>query len=211
MISDAKQQQAVLTQPETGGARAPVPIWLFILLFLLLYWGMVYFDLRGGWFDPRVYAPYHTFAQVETWQPISGGDEVIQKGRELYSKNCAVCHMEGGTGNPANNCPNLMGSEWVAAAGPGRIIRIVSKGASGPIEVSGKVWSGGVMVAIGDALPGDEKEKSESIAAIISYIRKSFGKNASSVTPEEVLKVREQIKNHTANFTPEELKAAPEK
>ena len=210
MSAELTQSRTEPNQP-SAEARKAVPIWLFILLFLLLYWAMVYFDQRSGWFNEQVYAPYRSLEQVASLQPVSGGDEVIQTGRKLYSANCAVCHMEGGTGNPANGCPNLMGSEWVSAPGPGRIIRIVSKGATGPIEVNGKLWSGGVMVAIGDALPGDENQKSESIAAIISYIRKTFGNNASLVTPEEVLKVRDQIKAHAANFTPEELKAAPEK
>jgi len=67
------------------------------------------------------------------------------------------------------------------------------------------------MLAIGDQMPGDEKQKSENIAAIISYVRNTFGKKASIVTPEEVLKVRDQIKSRTTYFSPEELKAAPEK
>jgi mono/diheme cytochrome c family protein len=209
---------AELTQPviaadpaEPQAGRNPVPVWLIILLFLLLYWAMVYFDERGAWFNEQVYAPYHSIDQVIALQPISGEADFILKGKQLYGLNCAVCHMEGGTGNLGNNCPNLAGSEWVSAAGPGRLIRIISKGATGPIEVSGKVWSGGTMLAIGDQMPGDEKQKSESIAAIISYIRKTFGNNVGPVTPEQVLAVRAEIKDRNTYFSPEELKAAPEK
>ena len=197
--------------PEPRATRRPVPIWLFILLFLLLYWAMVYFDQRSGWFDQSVYLPFRSLDQLVVYQPPKGGDaEVLLLGKKLFSANCAVCHMETGIGNPANGCPPLDGSEWVSAPGPGRIIRIVSKGAQGPIEVKGQVYSTGTMLAIGDALPGDEKQKDESIAAILTYIRKTFGKNASLVTPEQVAKVRTEIKDHSGYFSPEELKAAPE-
>ncbi len=195
---------------EPGAARRAIPVWLVILLFVLLYWAMVYFDLRSGWFSERVYAPYHSVEQVAMFQPISGEGEFILKGKQLYGMNCAVCHMETGSGNPANGCPPLVGSEWVAAPGPGRIIRIVSKGATGPIDVKGTVYSTGTMLAIGDQMPGDEQQKAENIAAIISYIRKTFGNNASPVTPGQVLKVRGEIKDRHTYFSPEELKAAPE-
>jgi mono/diheme cytochrome c family protein len=209
MSAELSQPVTDVSEP-TEGSR-PVPVWLFVLLFLLLYWAMVYFDQRGAWFNEEVYAPYHSFEQVAALQPVSGPQEFIQRGKVLYGLFCAVCHMEGGTGNPANGCPNLAGSEWVSASGPGRIIRLISKGATGPIEVNGKVWSGGTMLAIGDQMPGDEKEKAENIAAIASYIRQTFGNKASLVTPEQVAAVRQEIKIKTGYYSPEELKAAPEK
>ena len=208
MSAELTRTEAEMTEPKA--ASKPVPVWLLIALLVLLYWGMVYFDQRGGWFNPQVYYPYRSVEQLMVMQPISGEADFIQKGKRLYGTYCAVCHMDGGTGNPANGCPPLMGSEWVSAKGSGRIIRIVSKGATGPIEVSGKLWSGGTMLAIGDQMPGDEKEKAENIAAIISYIRKTFGGNGSAVTPEQVFAVRAEIKDRTTYFSPEELKASPE-
>jgi mono/diheme cytochrome c family protein len=205
---------AIPTAPESAEPRAvrrAIPVWLVILLFVLLYWGMVYFDLRGGWFDEHVYAPFRSIDQVVAYQPPRGDADFLLKGKQLFSMNCAVCHMEAGTGNPANGCPPLAGSDWVAAPGPGRIIRLVSKGATGPIDVSGKTYNPSVpMLAIGDQLPGDEQQKSESIAAILSYIRATFGNNASLVTTEQVVKVRAGIKDRKTYFTAEELKAAPE-
>jgi mono/diheme cytochrome c family protein len=212
MSVEAKQPSPAVAPPDEARKLATVPIWLVIALFLLLWWGMVSFDLRGGWFSEQVYAPYHSTEELTAMQPPSGDSDFLLKGQKLFHDNCSVCHMDTGVGNPANGCPPLVGSEWVAAPGPDRVIRIVSKGLTGPIEVSGKVWSTGTMLAIGDALPGDEKQKAESIAAILSYVRKTFGNNPSPlVKPERVATVRATLGNHPNNFTPDEIKTVPDK
>jgi mono/diheme cytochrome c family protein len=173
---------------------------------------MVYFDQRSAWFNEQVYGPYRSIEQLAAFQPVSEDGGIILQGKQLFSMNCAVCHMETGVGNPVNGCPPLAGSEWVSAPGPNRIIRIVSFGSAGPIEVAGKVYDPpSPMLAIGNQLPGDEKQKCESIAAIISYIRRTFGNNASLVTPEQVQAVREQIKDHSGYFTAKDLLAIPDK
>ncbi len=210
----SRVEQTMPSLPATAEPQAKrnaVPVWLFILLLLLLYWGMVYFDQRSAWLNVNVYAPYRSLEQVAAMQPVNEEAGIVLQGKQLFSLNCAVCHMETGVGNPANNCPPLVGSEWVSAPGPNRLIRLISKGGSGPIEVAGKVWDGGTMLAIGDQLPGDEKEKSEKIAAILSYIRKTFGNNASLVTPEQVASVRSQIKDHSGYFSAKDLLAVPDK
>ncbi len=204
MISDAKQRQEVQAQHEPGSGKAPVPIWLFILLFLLLYWGMVYFDLRGGWFDPRVYAPYHTFAQVETMQPVSGAASLFSQGKAVYNKpTCVACHQPDGKGVAGLN-PPLVGSEWVNEAEPGRVIRIALNGLTGPITVKDQPFSG-TMVPWKDMLSDEE------IAAVLTYVRqnKEWGNHAPEVTPERVKAVREKIKSRTTAFTPDELKQIP--
>jgi mono/diheme cytochrome c family protein len=192
---------------------ATVPMWLIVLLLMLLFLGGWLFDLRGGWFEPKVYGPYVSNADVDRFRASLGGDEeVFAKGMGLFKANCAVCHMENGVGNPGNGCPPLVNSEWVKAPSPARVVRIISKGLTGPITVDGKVWSTGTMLAIGDQLPGDEKAKAESIAAIISYVKKTFGNMPVVVKPEQVEVIRSEIKDRKTSFSPDELiKTVPEK
>lgn len=199
------------TEAEPTAALTAMPVWIVAVMLALLFLGAWYFDAYGGWFSEKVYAPYHSVADVQRFQPRKGGiDEVLGRGRKLFSENCAVCHMETGIGNPANGCPPLVDSEWVRSATPTRIAMIISKGLAGPITVNGKVYNTGVMLAVGDSLPGDEKEKSEKIAAIATYVRFQFGKIAVETKPAQVQVVREGIKSRTSNFTVEDLMKSPE-
>jgi hypothetical protein len=67
------------------------------------------------------------------------------------------------------------------------------------------------MLPVGNSLPGDEKEKSEQVAAILTYVRQNFASISKPITPEEVARVREQIKTRTTQWSPAELKAIPDK
>lgn len=210
MNADPKQASNVTTEAEPTAALTPMPVWLLAFMFSLLFLGAWYFDLYGGWFEAKVYPPYHSVAEVQRFQPNTDPDaSFIALGKKLFTDNCAVCHMETGVGNPANGCPPLVDSEWVKHPTPDRIIMLISKGLSGPITVNNKVYNTGVMLAVGDSLPGDEKEKAMKIAAITSYIRKHFGDIPAVVKPEHAEAVREGIKDRTANFTPEELLKVP--
>src|SRR5690242_11021406 len=154
MISEPNQSQQA-SSPAVDTAPAPVPIWLVILLFLLLYWGMVYFDQRSAWFDVRVYYPYHNFSQLEQWQPATGAPNLVQIGRGVYNKpTCVACHQADGNGVAGQN-PPLAGSEWVNEKEPGRIIRIALNGLSGPITVKNQSFNG-VMVPWKDTLNDEE-------------------------------------------------------
>ncbi len=206
MNADPKQSTVASPEAEPKATLTPMPVWPFALLFSLLFLGAWYFDLYGGWFEPKVYAPYTSVAEVQRYQPPKGGIEgVLASGRKLYLDNCAVCHMESGVGNPANGCPPLVDSEWVSTPSPTRLVMLISKGLTGPVTVNGKVWNSGVMLAVGDSLPGDEKEKSEKIAAISTYVRFQFGKIAVETKPAQVEAIREAIKDRTANYTEAEL------
>ena len=188
-----------------------MPVWIVAVMLTLLFLGGWYFDVYGGWFEANVYGPYHSVADVMRFQPPKGGlDAVLSLGRKLFQENCAVCHMETGIGNPANGCPPLVDSEWVKSPTPTRIAMIISKGLAGPITVNGKPYGTGVMLAVGDSLMGDEKEKAEKIAAIATYVRFQFGKVAVETKPAQVQAVRAGIKDRTSNFSVGDLMKSPE-
>lgn len=198
------------TEAEPTAVMSPMPVWPMALMLSLLFLGGWYFDIYGGWFEAKVYAPYHSVTEVQRYQPNTDPSaSFIALGKKLFTDNCAVCHMETGVGNPANGCPPLVDSEWVKHPAPDRMIMLISKGLSGPITVNGKVYNTGVMLAVGDSLPGDEKEKAMKIAAIASYVRKQFGGIGEVLKPEQAEAVRANIKSRTANYTAEELLKVP--
>jgi mono/diheme cytochrome c family protein len=190
-------------EPKALFATGPIVL-IFVLFFGIFYWGAIYVDEYGGGFNPHVYSPYASIKDVEKLQPKKSGNELAEKGKQIYASTCAVCHQENGMGSAANGCPPLAGSEWVNGT-PARLVRIISKGLTGPIEVKGQPYGTGTMPNIGDSLQGDEKQKAESIAAIASYIRSQWGNKAPAVKPADAAKIRDEIKDKASSFTAPEL------
>jgi mono/diheme cytochrome c family protein len=185
-------------EPKAG--QAAVPVWLIILLFLILYWGAIYFDRNSGWFNEQVYAPYRSFQEVEAWQPVSGAPGLAQLGKLVYNKpTCVACHQADGKGTPGQ-FPSLVQSEWVLEPEPGRIIRAVLHGISGPFQFQGQSFNGS-MVPWKDALTDEE------VAAVLTYVRQNpeWGNKAPEVKPERVKEVREKTKGRNQPYSQEEL------
>jgi mono/diheme cytochrome c family protein len=172
-----------------------VPVWLVILLFVLFYWGMIYFDQRSAWGNASVYAPYRSLADVQKYQPATEGGN-LERGKAVYENVCALCHNADGNGKP-NQAPPFAGSEWVLGS-PSRMARIPLAGLSGPLQVKGTQWSL-AMPAMGAAL------SDEDLAAVLSYIRQSWGNKASAITPDQVKAIRAQVGNRSQPWTAEEL------
>jgi mono/diheme cytochrome c family protein len=110
------------------------------------------------------------------------------------------CHQITGMGTPGA-IPPLAGSDWANEKEPGRIIRAVLLGLTGPITVNDKPFNG-TMIAWNSL-------SDEEIAAVITYVRSEWGNKAPEVTPEQVAAVRAKLKaqGRTPNnpFTPDEL------
>ena len=109
---------------------------------------------------------------------------IMKLGQEGYML-CLACHGADGNGMP-NVAPPLAGSEWVL--GPvENLVRMQFRGLQGPITVKGEEWNS-VMAGMGPALGSDEK-----IASVLTYIRNSWGNEASVVTAAEVAPHRAEI------------------
>jgi mono/diheme cytochrome c family protein len=184
-------------EPKAG--TAAVPIVLLVLPFLILYAGMVYFDRNSGWFSPQVYAPYHSVAELTLYQPPTGGPD-LARGKAVYETICALCHNNDGAGKP-NQAPTFIGSEWVLGSA-NRMIRIPLVGLAGPVKVKDQEWNS-AMANMGAALSDDD------LAAVLTYIRQSWGNKASAITPEEVKRVKAEIGNRNQPWTAQELQAIP--
>jgi mono/diheme cytochrome c family protein len=188
------------SEPKAQGG-VHFPLWLTGLLGLLLYWGCYYVDDHGGAFNELVYAPYTTTNEL-AGLVAGGGDEDLKLGMVKYQQICMPCHQESGMGVP-NQFPPLVASEWVLAPGPGRLIRITQTGVTGPLKVKGAEWNL-TMPPMGATL--NDKE----LAAVLYYIRNTWGNKASKVTPEQVKAVRGVIGNRTDPHTEAELLKVPE-
>ena len=97
---------------------------------------------------------------------------------------CGACHGQNGEGGPIG--PPIAGSEWVT--GPvSNLIRIQLRGLQGPITVAGKEYNFPAGMA---ALA---YQNDEQIAAVLTYIRNSFGNKAPAVKPEQVAALRSEV------------------
>jgi mono/diheme cytochrome c family protein len=170
-----------------------------MLFFLILFWCFMYFESHGGLFKPQVYAPYASLSQLEGFQPPTGGVD-LGRGRAQYENVCALCHNPDGAGKP-NQAPPLAGSEWVLGS-PDRLIRIPLNGLSGPLQVKGQPWNL-AMPAMGATLSDDD------LAAVLTYMRQTWGNKASTITPEQVKAIRAQTANRPQPWTAPELEKIP--
>ena len=113
----------------------------------------------------------------------SGGERedrsAVVDGGELYATRCASCHGADGSGT-ADVFPALSGDPIVVAEDPTAAILTVLNGRGGMPR-----WA-------------DELSDAE-IAAILSYVRTSFGNHASEVTPQEVARLRAEQGSHPAD------------
>jgi mono/diheme cytochrome c family protein len=128
---------------------------------------------------------------------------LLTHGRMIFEQLCFACHGLDGQGAPLANsppgttqAPALKGAKFVTGRRDA-MISIVLKGLNGPVD--GKTFQS-LMVP----MQGNEDEW---IASVVSYVRTSFGNDASMVTTNDVARVRARFKERSAPFAAEELAA----
>lgn len=190
------------SEPHDG--FAPIPLWLVAFFMALILWGGVYLTYYSGGFKSTVFDRNQRGwgAEAVASAPKGPPDPMVL-GKRVFTANCAACHQPTGLGVPGA-FPPLAGSEWVLGGdwhGDNHLVRVVLHGLQGPIDVEGKTFNG--------VMPPWQQLKDEEIAAVLTYIRNSWGNSASHVTAEQVAKVRADTANHPTPFTEADLKAIP--
>lgn len=133
---------------------------------------------------------------------LKGRDlELFVMGKEIYGREgyCMTCHQAEGEGLDASQFPPLAGTKWVNGSEE-RLIKLTLKGLMGPIEVLGKTYPGQVPMTPFGGLLNDEE-----VAAVLTYVRNSFGNKASVIYPEKVKAVRAAVADKAGFYSPEEL------
>ena len=99
--------------------------------------------------------------------------------KDSYEANCSSCHMPDGKGVPGQQ-PPLQGSRFVAGP-PQPLIRLLLEGAS---------WRTDKRPAWPNEMPTFEDLPDDEIAAVLTYVRGSFGNKSGPVTAAQVKAAR---------------------
>jgi mono/diheme cytochrome c family protein/glucose/arabinose dehydrogenase len=126
----------------------------------------------------------------------------LKRGKVIYNELCIQCHGPNGQGRSIGQgalmAPALSGSTRVQAH-PDYALKVILHGIQGPLD--GTNYPGGLMV-------GNLEQNDSWIADIASYIRKSFGNEASMVGPAEVARIRQETRSRETPYGIGELLAS---
>lgn len=181
-----------MAEPRDG--LEPVPVWLILGFLALAGWAGFYIATNSGGFAPDQYNERAQFSAKPSEAPKAVDPMVL--GRRTFN-NCVTCHQQNGEGVPGA-FPPLAGSELVNGA-PERLAALLLHGLNGPLEVKGTTYNG-------EMPEWGSKLKDDQIAAVLTYIRASFGNNAPPVSPDLVKQVREVTASRNRPWTEAELK-----
>ena len=125
--------------------------------------------------------------------------EMLALGREVYHRpaSCVTCHQESGVGVP-KAFPPLRENAAVSADDPSDLIKIVTHGLAGEIEVKGETYNA-PMAGLGSRLSPEE------IAAVLTFVRSSWRNTGGPVTVEQVLAVQGAYPGRIQPWTMAEL------
>jgi cbb3-type cytochrome c oxidase subunit III len=98
-------------------------------------------------------------------------------GKAIYEKSCSSCHQATGEGL-AGTFPPLAKNEFVTGDTT-KLLDVVLHGKNGKSEVNGKTYNGSMPAWKGQLTNAE-------IAAVLTYVRSSWGNSASKITESQV-------------------------
>ncbi len=207
--SDVQQVHAAIArekrEPRVG--LEPLSMWLIIVYGLALFFGGAYLGRFSGNFSGDSldvsFAPGKSHggpgggAGAGAEQPLTPAE----RGKKLFSANCATCHQMSGLGVPGQY-PPLAGSEYVNG-GTRRLGMILLKGLVGPVKVEGKEFGAAQMQA------WETNFTDQKIADILTFIRQEWGNTGGPVAAEGISALRKELASRKESWTEPDLLAVP--
>ncbi len=116
--------------------------------------------------------------------PVAANDNAMRAGAAIYKDSCAVCHRDTGTGE-VHIFPRLAGSALVQSDDPTTLARVVLQGTRAVATSSAPT---------APAMPAfDWRLNDTQVAAVLTYIRNSWGNRAAPVSASVVASQRESL------------------
>jgi mono/diheme cytochrome c family protein len=191
-------------EPRIG--REPLSLWLIAIYGTAVFFGGAYLGRYSGNFSgdgldylggaPRV-ATKAGGAATEQAAELTPAE----KGKKIFSANCATCHQANGLG-VAGQYPPLAGSE-IVNGGSHRPVMIVLKGLQGPLTVKGQHYGSAVMQ------PWDKTLNDQKIADVLTYVRQEWGNKAGPVSAEGVAALRKEYAGRAESWTEPDILKVP--
>ncbi|MDQ3115004.1 MAG: cytochrome c [Verrucomicrobiota bacterium] len=192
-------------EPRVG--REPLSLWLIATYGLAVFFGGAYLGRYAGNFSgdgldylggaPRV------MAKASAGGPEQAAELTpVEKGKKIYSANCATCHQANGLG-VAGQYPPLAESEYVDGSTK-RLGMIILKGLQGPLTVKGQKYGSAVMQ------PWEKTLNDQKIADVLTYIRQEWGNKGAPVAAEGIAALRKELAGRVESYTEADLLAVPD-
>ena len=124
--------------------------------------------------------PVETKAEEETAVAMT---PVMEQGKSVYSQYCLACHQANGKGVPGA-FPTLAQTKWTEGDAE-MLVPVIINGMQGAIEVKGESYN--------SVMPQHGFLSDEDIAAVLTYVRQSFGNDAGEITTDKVAKIRSEV------------------
>jgi mono/diheme cytochrome c family protein len=192
------------SEPRVG--REPLSFWLITIYGLAVFFGGAYLGRYAGNFSGDGLDYLGGAPRIATKAGGAAAEQAaeltpVEKGKKIFSANCATCHQANGLG-VAGQYPPLAGSEYVNG-GTHRLGMILLKGLQGPLTVKGAKYGSAVMQ------PWEKTLNDQKIADVLTYVRQEWGNTGGPVAAEGIAALRKELAGRTESWAEADLVAVP--
>jgi len=138
-------------------------------------------------------APQWQPGQDTTTAQLRAGDYSVP-GALVYSEHCQACHRADGRGAP-RIYPALAGNSIVFADDPSSLIQVTLAGGRTPDTVHDRMAF---------SMPGFANVSNKELADVLSFIRNSWGNHASTVSADDIARMRRVVADKPVHYVPVE-------